>query len=76
MQPVALLDCAGRRRLPATLSSFHRGRPPRNKGLRYPPDPRIGRRSSRSCALPGMTHYGIRLRGVIVVLWLRRAPDQ
>jgi hypothetical protein len=39
MDSVALLDCAGRRRSPATLSGFHRGRPPRNKGLRYPPDP-------------------------------------
>ena len=32
------LDCAGRRRSPATMSGFHQGRPPRNKGLRYPPD--------------------------------------
>ena len=32
-------DCAGRRRSPATLSGLHQGRPPRNKGLRYPPDP-------------------------------------
>jgi hypothetical protein len=39
MDSVALLDCAGRRRSPATLSGFHQGRPPRNKGLRYPPDP-------------------------------------
>ena len=51
------LDCAGRRRSPATLSGFHQGRPPRNKGLRSPPDPptveeiiavmRRGRRSPR-----------------------------
>ena len=34
MHPVPLLDCAGRRRSPATLSSFHQGRSPRNKGLR------------------------------------------
>lgn len=39
MQSVPLLDCAGRRRSPATLSSFHRGVPPRNEGLTYPPDP-------------------------------------
>jgi hypothetical protein len=39
MHAVPLLDCAGRRRLPATMSGFHRGRPPRNKGLRYPADP-------------------------------------
>ena len=34
-----LLDRAGRRRSPATLASFYQGQPPRNKGLRYPPDP-------------------------------------
>lgn len=39
MESLPLLDCAGRRRSPAILSSFHQGRLPRNKGLRYPPDP-------------------------------------
>jgi len=34
-----LLDAAGRRRSRATLPGYHRGRPPRNKGLRYPADP-------------------------------------
>ena len=34
-----LLDRGGRRRSPATMSGFHAGRPPRNKGLRYPADP-------------------------------------
>ncbi len=34
-----LLDIAGRRRSPATLPGYHCGRPPRNKGLRYPADP-------------------------------------
>jgi hypothetical protein len=34
-----LLDAAGRRRSPATLPGFHAGRPPRNKGVRYPADP-------------------------------------
>src|SRR5215207_9905660 len=33
-----LLDAAGRRRSPATLPEFHAGRPPRNKGIRYPAD--------------------------------------
>jgi hypothetical protein len=32
------LDAAGRRRSPATLPQFHAGRPPRNKGMRYPAD--------------------------------------
>jgi hypothetical protein len=39
MDSIPMLDCAGRHRSPATLASFHRGLPPRNKGLRYPPDP-------------------------------------
>jgi hypothetical protein len=39
MRSAPPLDCAGRRRSPATLSGFHQGRPPRNRGLRYPPDP-------------------------------------
>jgi hypothetical protein len=38
MRSAPLLDCAGRRRSPATLSGFQQGRPPRNKGLHYPPD--------------------------------------
>jgi hypothetical protein len=36
---VVLLDCVGRRRSPATVAGHHSGRPPRNKGLRYPADP-------------------------------------
>ena len=34
-----LLEAAGRRRSPATMPGFHSGRPPRNKGRRYPADP-------------------------------------
>jgi hypothetical protein len=34
-----LLAAAGRRRSPATLPGYHAGRPPRNKGIRYPADP-------------------------------------
>jgi hypothetical protein len=39
VEPVPLLDRAGRRRSPATTSTFHQGLPPRNEGRRYPPDP-------------------------------------
>ncbi len=39
MKSVPLLDCAGRRRSQATLATFHQGYSPRNKGLRYRPDP-------------------------------------
>jgi len=39
MEAVRLFNCAGRPRSPAMLAIFHQGRPPRNKGLRYPADP-------------------------------------
>jgi site-specific recombinase XerD len=64
-----LFDAAGRRRSPATMAGFHAGRPPRNKGQRYPADPptvdeivavmRHARHATR----------GDRLNGLIVVLW-------
>ena len=41
-----LLDRAGRRRSPATKPGFHAGRPPRNKGLRYPADRQQSRESA------------------------------
>jgi hypothetical protein len=34
-----MFDAAGRRRSPATMPGFRAGRPPRNKGVRYPADP-------------------------------------
>ncbi len=39
MTVVSALDAAGRRRSPATMPGYHAGRPPRNKGIRYPADP-------------------------------------
>jgi hypothetical protein len=39
MTTMSVLDAAGRRRSPATLPGYHAGRPPRNKGMRYPADP-------------------------------------
>jgi hypothetical protein len=39
MTASAQIDAAGRRRSPATMPGHHCGRPPRNKGLRYPADP-------------------------------------
>jgi Phage integrase family len=63
------LDCAGRRRSLATMSGFHQGRPPRNKGLRYPPDPPIVEEVIAVMRAAGDRPDGLRLRGVIVVLW-------
>jgi hypothetical protein len=50
-----LLDAAGHRRSPVTMPGYHQGRPPKNKGLRFPADPRPSRRSSPSCAPPATT---------------------
>jgi site-specific recombinase XerD len=69
MESIPLLDRAGRRRSPATTSSFHRGVPPRNKGLRYPPDPPNVEEIIAVMRATGDGPDGVRLRGVIVVLW-------
>jgi integrase len=63
------LDCAGGRRSPATMSAFRQGRPPRNKGLRYPPDPPTVEEIIAVMREAGDRPDGLRLRGVIVVLW-------
>lgn len=69
MQEVPLLDCAGRRRSPATLAAFHKGLAPRNKGLRYPADPPTVEELIAVMRAAGNDPDGLRLRGLIVVLW-------
>ena len=69
MESIPLLDRAGRRRSPATLSSFHLNRAPRNKGLRYPPDPPTVEEIVAVMRAAGDGPDGTRLRGVVVVLW-------
>jgi integrase len=64
-----LLDAAGRRRSPATLPQFHAGRPPRNKGIRYPADPPTVEEIVAVMRAAGDGVHGRRLRGLIVVLW-------
>src|SRR5512132_4001131 len=64
-----LLDAAGRRRSPATLPEFHTGRPPRNKGIRYPADPPTIEEIMTVMRHAGDGARGRRLRGLIVVLW-------
>ena len=64
-----LLDAAGRRRSPATLRHFHAGRPPRNKGMRYPADPPTTEEIIAVMRHAGDRVHGRRLRGLIVVLW-------
>jgi hypothetical protein len=64
-----LLDRAGRRRSPATMPGFHAGRPPRNKGLRYPADPPKVDEIIAVMRAAGDDAHGHRLRGLIVILW-------
>src|SRR4051812_3583096 len=64
-----MLDAAGRRRSPATMPGFHAGRPPRNKGVRYPADPPTVEEIVAVMRAAGESLHGQRLRGLIVVLW-------
>jgi site-specific recombinase XerD len=64
-----LLDRAGRPRSPATMPGFHAGRPPRNKGLRYPADPPKIEEIIAVMRAAGDSAHGRRLRGLIVILW-------
>ena len=65
----AVLDSAGRRRSPATLPGFHAGRPPRNKGMRYPADPPAVEEIIAVMRQADDHRHGWRLRALIVVLW-------
>src|SRR6478752_2317187 len=69
MDSIRLLDRAGRRRSPATKSTFHQGVSPGNKGLRYPPDPPTVEEIIAVMPGAGDSPEGVRLRGMIVVLW-------
>src|SRR3954465_13047333 len=63
-----LLDRAGRRRSPATMPGFHAGRPPHNKGLRYPADPPTIEEIIAVMHAAGDHAHGRRLRALIVIL--------
>ncbi len=65
----AVLDSAGRRRSPATMPGFHAGRPPRNKGMRYPADPPTVEEIIAVMRHAGENRHALRLRALIVVLW-------
>src|SRR5215216_7332503 len=65
----AVLDAAGRRRSPATRPGYHAGRPPRNKGMRYPADPPSVEEIIAVMRQVGADRHGARLRALIVVLW-------
>jgi integrase len=64
-----LFDAAGRRRSPATLPGYHAGRPPRNKGMRYPADPPTVEEIVAVMRHASDDRHGWRVRAMIVVLW-------
>lgn len=69
MSGVVLFDAAGRPRSPATLPGYHAGRPPRNKGLRYPADPPTVEEIVAVMRQAGDRVDGRRARALMVVLW-------
>ena len=64
-----LYDAAGHRRSPVTMPGYHQGRPPRNKGLRYPADPPAVEEIIAVMRAAGDRPEGARLRALIVLLW-------
>jgi hypothetical protein len=64
-----LLNAAGCRRSPATLPGYLAGRPARNKGLRYPPDPPAVEEIITVMRHAGDDAHGARMRALIVLLW-------
>jgi integrase len=69
MGPVVLLDAAGRRRSAATMPGHRCGKSPRNKGMRYPADPPSVEEIVLVMRHAGDRAHGLRLRGLIVVMW-------
>ena len=69
MTVLSVLDAAGRRRSPATLPGYHAGRPPRNKGIRYPADPPTVEEIVAAMRHAPDDRHGWRVRAMIVMLW-------
>ena len=69
MSVPSLLNAAGRRRSPVTLPGYLAGRRPRNKGLRYPPDPPTVEEIVAVMRRAGDGAHGARMRSFIVLLW-------
>jgi integrase len=69
MTVLSVLDAAGRRRSPATLPGYHAGRPPRNKGMRYPADPPTVEEIVAVMRHALDDRHGRRVRAMIVALW-------
>jgi site-specific recombinase XerD len=64
-----LVDAAGRRRSPATMPGYHAGRAPHNEGRTFPADPPTVDEIVAVMRPAGEGSHGLRVRGLIVVLW-------
>jgi integrase len=62
-------DTAGRERPAVTQPGYHVGRPPRNKGRRFPADPPTVEEIVAVMRAAGRGTDGATLRALIVVLW-------
>src|SRR3954466_10123818 len=67
--PDPTLDAAGRRRSPATVPGYLKGRPPRNKGRRYPADPPRVEEIVAVMRAAGVGVCATRTRALIAILW-------
>jgi integrase len=63
------LDAAGHRRSPVTMPGYHQGRPPKNKGIRFPADPPPVEEIIAVMRATSNNADGARLRALIIVLW-------
>jgi len=64
-----LLDAAGHQRSPVTMPGYQQGRPPKNKGQRFPADPPPVEEIIAVMRATGNGADGARLRALIIVLW-------
>jgi site-specific recombinase XerD len=69
MTTMSMVDAAGRRRSPATMPGYRAGRPPRNKGVRYPADSPTVDEIVAVMRHTADNRHGWRFRAMIVVLW-------
>jgi site-specific recombinase XerD len=69
MTVLSVVDAAGRRRSPATMPGYHAGRPPRNKGMRYPADPPTVEEIVAVMRHAADDRHGWRVRALIIVFW-------
>lgn len=71
----SLLDAAGRGRSPATLPGYLAGCAPKNKGMRYPPDPPRPEEIVLVMRRAGNDRHGLRIRALIAGALAWRAAD-